>query len=215
MVALQAPLSVEFSRQEYWRGFSTGSSRPGIKPSSLTLQADSLPSKPPGKPTLGSVQFSPVTQLCPTLCKSHPTFKQRSTHWTLLSVSQGRFNFIFITKYFSSLPQGSLNLVKQLLAVLINNSTNFPLSAMLDELLREFKYTWQAWFPLVLSPWIGYTWLGVHWPALYYSSHGLARYGNDTGMDFQVTCQLKSTFTECYFEQVLYKKHQGRCEASL
>ena len=84
---------------------------------------------------------------------------------------------------------------------------------MLDELLREFKYTWQTWFPLALSPWIGYTWLGVHWPALYYDSHGLARYGNDTGMDFQVTCQLKSTFMECNFEQVLYKKE--RREASL
>ena len=34
--------------------FSRGLSRPGIKPGSLTLQADSLPSEPPGKPNKGS-----------------------------------------------------------------------------------------------------------------------------------------------------------------
>ena len=48
----QAPLSVEFSRQEYWSGLPFPS--PGdltdteIKPRSLTLQADSLPSEPQG-----------------------------------------------------------------------------------------------------------------------------------------------------------------------
>ena len=51
---LQAPLSIEFSRQDYWHGFPFFS--PGdlpnqeIEPGSLTLQADSLPSEPPGKP---------------------------------------------------------------------------------------------------------------------------------------------------------------------
>ena len=43
-----------FSRQEYWSGFSCpssgGLSNPGIKPRSLTLQANSLSSEPPGKP---------------------------------------------------------------------------------------------------------------------------------------------------------------------
>ena len=49
-VALQAPLSIEFSRQEYWGGllFPTPGDLPD-KPSSLALQADSLPSEPPGK----------------------------------------------------------------------------------------------------------------------------------------------------------------------
>ena len=53
-IALQAPLSMEFSRQEYWSGLPCPSpgdlSRPGIKPGSPALQADSLPSEPPGKP---------------------------------------------------------------------------------------------------------------------------------------------------------------------
>ena len=48
-VAHQAPLSVGFSRQEYWSEFLFPSPRdlpdPGIKPWSPALQADSLPTK--------------------------------------------------------------------------------------------------------------------------------------------------------------------------
>ena len=55
-VAHQTPLSVEFSRQEYWSGLPFTSPadlpEPGIKPGSPILQAYSLPSKPPGKPIL-------------------------------------------------------------------------------------------------------------------------------------------------------------------
>ena len=53
-IAHQAPLSMEFSRQEYWSGLPFPSpgdlSNPGIKLGSPTLQADALPSEPPGKP---------------------------------------------------------------------------------------------------------------------------------------------------------------------
>ena len=56
IVAHQAPLSMEFSRQEYWSGlpFPTPGDLPdpGIKPGSPALQADSLPSEPPGKPII-------------------------------------------------------------------------------------------------------------------------------------------------------------------
>ena len=52
-VAYQAPLSMGFSRQECWRGLPFPSPGdlpyPGIKPWSPTLQADTLPSEPPGK----------------------------------------------------------------------------------------------------------------------------------------------------------------------
>ena len=52
-VACQALLSMEFSRQEYWIGLPClppgDLPDPGIKPGSLTLQADSLLSEPPGK----------------------------------------------------------------------------------------------------------------------------------------------------------------------
>ena len=53
-IAHQAPLSMEFSRQEYWSGFPFPSSGnlpdPGIEPGSLAVQVDSLLSEPPGKP---------------------------------------------------------------------------------------------------------------------------------------------------------------------
>ena len=53
-VVCQVPLSIEFSRQEYWSGlpcpFPGDLPDPGIEYRSPTLQADSLPFKPPGKP---------------------------------------------------------------------------------------------------------------------------------------------------------------------
>ena len=51
-VAHQAPLSMGFSRQEYWSGLPFPSPGdlpdPEIKPRSPTLQADALTSEPPG-----------------------------------------------------------------------------------------------------------------------------------------------------------------------
>ena len=53
-VAHQAPPSMGFSRQEYWSGspFPSPGDLPdaGIEPTSPALQADALPSEPPGKP---------------------------------------------------------------------------------------------------------------------------------------------------------------------
>ena len=52
-VAHQAPLSMGFSRQEYWSSLPFPSPGdlpdPGIEPRSPALQTDALPSKPPGK----------------------------------------------------------------------------------------------------------------------------------------------------------------------
>ena len=52
-VAHQAPLSTEFSRQEYWSGMPVPSPGDlpdsGIKPGSPTFQAVYLPSESPGK----------------------------------------------------------------------------------------------------------------------------------------------------------------------
>ena len=52
-VAHQAPPSMGFSRQEYWRGEPFPSpgdlSNPGMESRSPALQADSLPSEPQGK----------------------------------------------------------------------------------------------------------------------------------------------------------------------
>ena len=64
-VASQAPLSMEFSRQEYWNGLpflSPGDlSDPGTEPRSHALQADSLLSEPAKKS--GIYLFKPKTQL--------------------------------------------------------------------------------------------------------------------------------------------------------
>ena len=53
-VAHQAPLSMGFSREEYWSRLPCPPPgdlpNPGIKFRSPTLQSDSLPSEPPGKP---------------------------------------------------------------------------------------------------------------------------------------------------------------------
>ena len=52
-VAHQGPPSMGFSRQEYWSGLPFPSPGdlpdPGIEPRSPALQADALPSEPPGK----------------------------------------------------------------------------------------------------------------------------------------------------------------------
>ena len=52
-VAYQGPPSMGFSRQEYWSGLPFPPPGdlpdPGIEPGSPALQADALPSEPPGK----------------------------------------------------------------------------------------------------------------------------------------------------------------------
>ena len=66
-VACKAPLSMEFSRQEYWSGEPFPSpgelSNSGIKPTSLGLlhwQVDSLPLARPGKPLVLQNMNKPV-----------------------------------------------------------------------------------------------------------------------------------------------------------
>ena len=58
-VSRQVPLSMGFPRQEYWSGLPFPSPwdlpNPGIEPRSPALQADSLPSEPPGKLTFAYV----------------------------------------------------------------------------------------------------------------------------------------------------------------
>ena len=57
-LAHQASLSMGFSRQEFWSGLPFPSledlPNPGIEARSPALQADSLPSEPPGKSSDGA-----------------------------------------------------------------------------------------------------------------------------------------------------------------
>ena len=76
----QAPLSVEFSRTEYWSGLPfpspEGLPDPGIEPGSCMLQADSLSSELPGKP------FGSPTRIKPT----PPALEGSLNHWTTREV---------------------------------------------------------------------------------------------------------------------------------
>ena len=62
-VACQAPLSMVFSRQEYWSSLPFSSAgdvpNPGIEPGSHAFQAGSFPFEPPGKLSLLRVLFFP------------------------------------------------------------------------------------------------------------------------------------------------------------
>ena len=49
-VAYHAPLSVGFSRQEYWSGLPLPSPEDLPDPGLLHCKQDALPSEPPGKP---------------------------------------------------------------------------------------------------------------------------------------------------------------------
>ena len=56
---------MKFSRQKYWSGWSFPSpgDHPdsGIKPRSPALQADSLPSEPPGEPGKGEEEVADIS----------------------------------------------------------------------------------------------------------------------------------------------------------
>ena len=65
---------MEFSREAYWSGLPCPPPGdlpdPGIKPSCPALQANSLPSEPPGKPhkCFAAAAAAKSLQSCPTLC---------------------------------------------------------------------------------------------------------------------------------------------------
>ena len=87
-VAHQAPLSMGFSRQEYWSGlpFPIPGDLPetGIEPGSPALLSDSLPSEPPGKPFIPSESesCSVVSHfLQPMDCIVHGILQARILEW--------------------------------------------------------------------------------------------------------------------------------------
>ena len=64
-VDYQASLFMGFSRQEYWSGLPFLSAGdlpdPGIESRSLALQADALPSEPPGEPFIYNSVYTAVS----------------------------------------------------------------------------------------------------------------------------------------------------------
>ena len=86
-IACQASPSMGFSRQVYWSGlpfpFPGDLTDPGIKPESPALQADSLPSEPPWKPTTHNlIQIKPAS-------KVFHWVEIAIIHWLLSTGSEG------------------------------------------------------------------------------------------------------------------------------
>ena len=81
--------SMEFSRPEYWSGYLFPSPgdlpNPGIKPRSPTLQTDSLPTEPKGKPeNTGVGSLSLLQQIFPT----------QELNWGLLNCTKSVNKFL-------------------------------------------------------------------------------------------------------------------------
>ena len=90
-VACQAPLSMGFSRQDYWNGLPFPSSEdlpnPGIEPRSSALQADCLLSELRGspqetetqqkRPPVGQ-QFFPILNVFPSTSSQNPALASRA-----------------------------------------------------------------------------------------------------------------------------------------
>ena len=116
--ACQAPLSMGFSRQEYWSGLPCPPPEdlpdPGMEPASHALAGRFFTTEPPGKPiTLATcilyIQIKlaedvcnvlcVVTQSCPTLCNPmdcsppdpsvHGILQTRILEWVAISFSRG------------------------------------------------------------------------------------------------------------------------------
>ena len=104
-VAYQAPPSMGFSRQECWSGLPFPSPGdlpdPGIEPGSLALQADALPSEPPGKPPVSNTILH-IWKLLRDRKSSHKrkvytyAWWQVSSRLTVVMISQ----YMQITKYY-------------------------------------------------------------------------------------------------------------------
>ena len=90
-VVHQAPLSMEFSRQEYWSELpflSPGDlPKPGIEPWSSALKADSLPTELQGKPSLYLLLLMPNSQSFPPLPHCwQPQVSSLSQQWYMFKL---------------------------------------------------------------------------------------------------------------------------------
>ena len=112
-VAHQIPLSMEFSRQEYWSGKPFLSPQdlldPGIEPRSPTLQIDSLPSEPPGKPPKimlplnmfdSNIEYlHKISQRLPKISCLHPFLSNHHGLSVLSSSTETTINPVYVKLY--------------------------------------------------------------------------------------------------------------------
>ena len=110
-VAHQAPLSMGFSRQEYWSRLPRSSTGdlpdPGMEPASLmapALQAGSLPLVPPGKPRLSTLWEVTIFHILQSFYSSEPVCS--SSH---MSASHSyKLLFFWSSPMLSGLPRSVL-----------------------------------------------------------------------------------------------------------
>ena len=99
-LACQVPLSVGFSRQEYWSGLPCPPPEdlpdPGIKPGSLALQADSLPLTLQGNPC--------VYRISPVFWISFPFRSPQSTEFPVLYSRFSLVTYFIHSSVFISVP---------------------------------------------------------------------------------------------------------------
>ena len=106
-VARQAPLSMGFSRQEYWSGLPCpppgGLPNPGLRTSiSCASCLSTIPTEPPGKP-LRYIGGGLVAQPCPALCDPmdcslpgssvHGIFQAGILEWVAIAFSKECSNY--------------------------------------------------------------------------------------------------------------------------
>ena len=144
--AWQSPLSMGFSRQEYWSGLPCPPPRdlpnPGIKPRSPTWQADSL-------------------QLCPTLFKTmdyrvHAILQARILEWVAIPSSRGSSQPRDWTQYLPHCGQIPYQLSHKGKPVISKNQTKPKIQSWITMQLnfqscgprvkiRRFVLFWVAW----------------------------------------------------------------------
>ena len=108
-IACQAPPSMGFSRQEYWSVLPFpspgGLPDPGIESGSPTLQTDSLPSEPSGKPIQCQVN-SNTAEL--SVCVQNRAMSILWNNYLLLGHSKDWLDRLLLEKLVSSQPLGRL-----------------------------------------------------------------------------------------------------------
>ena len=129
-VAYQAPPSMGFSKQEYWSGLSFSSigdlPNPGLEPGFPTLQADALPSEPPGKPS--TISLSSKKVLHSNLLLPLPSSDSQPLEENPLLYPHYRMLQLHLTML-SSTEQFPLGLLRSMLTVLVLGLTKkFSLS---------------------------------------------------------------------------------------
>ena len=98
-VTHQAPLSMGFYRQEYWSVLSCPSpgdlTNPGMEPGSPSLQVDSFPTEPPGKPLYWcqSCTILLITKFCQLYFKTNKQTNRKvflmtlkTQHWIVIQL---------------------------------------------------------------------------------------------------------------------------------